>query len=123
VTLSRLYKKENSIYKCFHSVDEDPEASRCANWNAGDGTLTTADTTETLAGLGYRHNWQHSTDVTKWGDIVAAYVEDMERHAVTYEPHAKQRRSIEEECAFLSSLDEIEQRIVRRVEAADVFRD
>ena len=53
---------------------------------------------------------------------MAAYVEDMERHAVTYEPHAKQRRSIEEECAFLSSLDEIEQRSVRRVEAVGVFR-
>ena len=87
-----------------------------------DGTLTTEDTTEKLVRLGYRHNRQHSTDVREWEEIVAAYAEDMEHHAVTYEPHAKQRRSIEEECAFLASLNEVEQRSVRRVETAGIFK-
>lgn len=87
-----------------------------------DGTLTTADTTEKLVGLGHRHNRQHNTDVREWEEIVVAYVEDMEHHAVTYEPQAKQRRSIEKECAFLASLKEIEQRSVRRVETAGIFR-
>jgi len=87
-----------------------------------DGTLTTTDTTEKLVGLGYRHNRQHSRDVREWEEIVVAYVEDMEHHAVTYEPQAKQRRSVEEECSFLASLKEIEQRSVRRVETAGIFR-
>jgi 2-hydroxy-3-keto-5-methylthiopentenyl-1-phosphate phosphatase len=87
-----------------------------------DGTLTTADTTEKLVGLGYSHNQQHSTDVREWEEIVAAYMEDMEHHVVTYEPQAEQRRSIEEECAFLASLKEIEQRSVHRVETAGIFR-
>lgn len=87
-----------------------------------DGTLTTADTTKKLVGLGHRHNRQHNTDVREWEEIVVAYVEDMEHHAVTYEPQAKQRRSIEEECAFLASLKEIERRSVRRVETAGIFR-
>ena len=87
-----------------------------------DGTLTTADTTGKLVRLGYRQNRQHSTDFREWDEIVAAYVEDLEHHAVTYEPQAKQRRSIEEECAFLASLNEIEQRSVRRVETAGIFK-
>ena len=87
-----------------------------------DGTLTTADTTEKLVRLGYRHNRPHSTDAREWDEIVAAYVEDMGHHVVTYEPQAKQRRGIEEECAFLASLTEIEQRSVRRVETAGIFK-
>ena len=87
-----------------------------------DGTLTIADTTEKLVRLGYRQNRQPSTDFKEWDEIVAAYVEDLEHHAVTYEPQAKQRRSIEEECAFLASLNEIEQRSVRRVETAGIFK-
>src|SRR5258706_1337443 len=87
-----------------------------------DGTLTTADTTEKLVRLGYRHNRQHSTDIREWEEIVAAYGEDMEHHGGTYEPQTKQRRSIEEECAFLGSLNEVEQRSVRRVETAGIFK-
>ena len=87
-----------------------------------DGTLTTADTIEKLAGLGYRHNRQQSTDVKEWQEIVNAYMEDMEHYTATYEPQAEQRRSIQEECAFLESLKGIEQRSVRRVEDSGVFR-
>jgi len=87
-----------------------------------DGTLTTVDTVEKLARLGYRRNRQHSTDVREWQEIVTAYMEDMEHHMAIYEPQAERRSSIEEECAFLASVKEVEQRSVCRVENAGIFR-
>lgn len=75
-----------------------------------DGTMTIADTIERLAGFGYHHNQQHSTDIRERKDVVAAYVEDMRRHVSTY------KQSIEKGCAFLASSKEIERRNVHRVE-------
>jgi hypothetical protein len=46
----------------------------------------------------------------------------LEHHTATHEPPAEQRRSIEEECAFIASLKAIEQQSVLKVESVGIWR-
>ncbi|KAK5144908.1 hypothetical protein LTR04_001442 [Oleoguttula sp. CCFEE 6159] len=108
-----------------------------------DGTLTQRDTLHLVSSIGYAHHKRHRnihrnesespdsqppdpTDppgpIDPWNEVVQMYGDDMKQHVESYQPQASERRTVEQESAWLASLEGIENRSVRRVEQAGFFR-
>lgn len=105
-----------------------------------DGTLTRHDTLHFLGTIGFAHHRSRrrrdpatlqshlpgSQDppppADPWREVEQLYADDYALHEVGYKPPRAERHSIADEVAWLASLDEIENRSVRRVEGAGLLR-
>lgn len=85
-----------------------------------DGTLTKRDTLAVLANIPAAH--RAAQDPDPWRPITDAYADDYAAHARSYRPQTAARTTLAAEAAWLGSLKEVEERSVRRVEEAGVFR-
>lgn len=83
-----------------------------------DGTITKRDTLEEVAKAGYKKN----PTTRPWSNFVTAYLEDYRVHQESYSPSKDQRKTIEEESAWLESLLEVETLSVKRVRDAGLFQ-
>jgi 2-hydroxy-3-keto-5-methylthiopentenyl-1-phosphate phosphatase len=87
-----------------------------------DGTLTKHDTVLVLTRIGYRVNERKGRSLQAWDIIVNAYLDDLKAHTASYQPVKEQRKTIEEESKYLTSLKQIERSSVERVEKACIFK-
>ncbi|KAL8901757.1 MAG: hypothetical protein Q9207_005043 [Kuettlingeria erythrocarpa] len=85
-----------------------------------DGTLTTTSTLPLIARIGYARN--PSPLIPSWDTISEAYMTDYHAHASTYAPSATERKTVEQEVAWLESLRDVERKSMERAEAAGLFR-
>ncbi|KAJ9663467.1 hypothetical protein H2201_005675 [Coniosporium apollinis] len=85
-----------------------------------DGTLTKRDTLAVLANIPAARRSAQQQD--PWAPITSAYADDYAAHARSYRPETAARTTLAAEAAWLASLKEVEERSVRRVEEAGVFR-
>ncbi|CAP67897.1 uncharacterized protein PODANS_1_17730 [Podospora anserina S mat+] len=88
-----------------------------------DGTITTADTINTLASLPTSH---HPGEVTEgheklWEEIVEGYVADHAEHTKNYVPEAKGRTTLGQELEYLESLRGPEGVSIGRVSRGSLF--
>lgn len=88
-----------------------------------DGTITVKDTIFQLAqaaiAFQHEHNGKHLQ--TAWDDIVKAYGDDHKSFANQYAPLEPERRSPQEELAYLSSLKDTENASLDRVDRSGLF--
>jgi hypothetical protein len=87
-----------------------------------DGTLTKRDTLHIVSSIGYQLHAADSMSLIPWSRIVQAYIDDYNSHESLYKPPKEQRKTIKDEAAWLSSLSEVENRSVKRVEEAGIFK-
>jgi len=108
-----------------------------------DGTLTKRDTLHFLGAIGFSHHrsqrLNQANDATMhesylpgsqdaplpgdpWAEVVQLYADDYKVHEAAYKPARSERSSVADEVAWLASLEEVENRSVRRVEGAGLFR-
>jgi len=95
-----------------------------------DGTLTRQDTMHYLESVS-SISLNSSSQVTSskaygprpsWSDIVRAYTDDYSAYESAYRPTKADRTTIAKESAWLASLSVVEQKSVRRVEKAGLFK-
>ncbi|KAK7527583.1 uncharacterized protein IWZ02DRAFT_370991 [Phyllosticta citriasiana] len=87
-----------------------------------DGTLTAKDTLHFLGQISAEHAVKDAAPPSSsWDDIVKAYVDDLDAHVKAYRPSSSERTTIAEEKAWLTSLEDVDLRSVRRVEDAGLF--
>jgi len=86
-----------------------------------DGTITKHDTILPLSRLGYRVNELKGIETRPWDEIVKAYLEDLNKHASTYQPTKESRITIEEESKYLASLKPVERASITRVVDSGIF--
>ena len=92
-----------------------------------DGSLTCHDTMSVLADIGYKKQrqlfdqGQRFPSIETWEDFVQAYISDYDKHVSNYNPTRVDRKSIEQESAWLASLDVIEKASAQRVRKAGLF--
>jgi thiamine phosphate phosphatase / amino-HMP aminohydrolase len=86
-----------------------------------DSTLTTKDTLSVFASLCYEARSSKHSDPKPWSCIVDSYIQDYKEHKEKYVPRSDQRKTIEEESAWLASLVHIERRSYMRFKAENTF--
>lgn len=92
-----------------------------------DGSLTRHDTMSVLANIGYKKRrqlfdyGQRLPNIKTWESFVQAYISDYDKHVSTYNPTRVNRKSVEQESAWLASLDAVEKASVQRVCDAGLF--
>lgn len=92
-----------------------------------DGSLTRHDTMSVLANIGYKKRkqlfdyGQRLPNIKTWESFVQAYMSDYDKHVSTYNPTRVNRKSVEQESAWLASLDAVEKASVQRVFDAGLF--
>jgi len=92
-----------------------------------DGSLTCHDTMNVLANIGYKKrkqlfdHGQRLPSIKTWEGFVQTYMSDYDKHVSTYNPTRVDRKSIEQESAWLASLDGIEKASAQRVRKAGLF--
>ncbi|MCJ1298371.1 hypothetical protein MMC08_001160 [Hypocenomyce scalaris] len=86
-----------------------------------DGTLTRHDTISALASLAYSHPTRRQPPPPPWSHFTDAYLDDLRRYDAHYATRAEQRRSVDEEVAYLRGVRRVERASVERVEGAGVF--
>jgi 2-hydroxy-3-keto-5-methylthiopentenyl-1-phosphate phosphatase len=86
-----------------------------------DGTITKCDTLHIVAAIGYKRN--RHLKLIPWDQIVQAYISDYSLYEDSYHPARPDRKTIAQESAWLASLNDVEQRSVKRVQDAGVFTD
>jgi hypothetical protein len=92
-----------------------------------DGSLTCHDTMSVLANIGYKKRrqlfdqGQRLPSIKSWESFVQAYLSDYDKHVSTYNPTRVDRKSVEQECAWLASLDAVEKASAQRVRDAGLF--
>ncbi|KAK8216728.1 hypothetical protein M8818_001691 [Zalaria obscura] len=105
-----------------------------------DGTVTRKDTLSLVASIGYRHhgydmdgrplatsaspnpNPNSSIALKPWNHFVNAYIDDYSAHQSQYIPKTEDRKSLQDERAWLASLSPIENRSVQRVAESRLFQ-
>jgi hypothetical protein len=87
-----------------------------------DGTITTKDTLHLVSDIGYQRNAESKPPFVSWSKIVKAYLDDYALHERAYRPSKENRRTAIEESAWLASLSAVENRSIKRVEAAGIFK-
>ncbi|KAK0668112.1 HAD-like domain-containing protein [Cercophora samala] len=89
-----------------------------------DGTITTADTINTLASLPTSHHPAEATEGHEklWEEIVEGYVADHAAHTKTYTPGAEGRTTLGEELEYLESLRGPEGVSIGRVSRGNLFK-
>lgn len=83
-----------------------------------DSTLTTTSTLPHIASIA-----THPSLHPNLPPLSAAYSADLTHHDTTYCPAKPQRKTLEQELTYLSSLHGVEKRSVERVEACGIFRN
>ncbi|KAK0751687.1 hypothetical protein B0T18DRAFT_435971 [Schizothecium vesticola] len=88
-----------------------------------DGTITTADTLDALvaAATARRSASLPALAPGTWDAVVAAFLADYDAHVAAYRPAEADRRTVDEELAFLESLKPVEQMSLARVDVSGVF--
>ncbi|KAH6611011.1 had-like domain [Trichoderma cornu-damae] len=88
-----------------------------------DGTITVNDTISQLAqaAIAFQSERNGKQLQRAWDDIVRAYGDDHKAFANRYTPPAKERRSPQEELAYLSSLRDTEHASLERVDESGLF--
>jgi len=92
-----------------------------------DGSFTRHDTMSILAEIGYKKRRQlfdhgeQLPSIKPWESFVQAYMSDYDNHVSTYNPTRGNRRFIDEESAWLASLDAVEKASAQRVRNAGLF--
>lgn len=89
-----------------------------------DGTITEKDTISTLAGAALAHqNDRHGEDLgAVWDEVVKRYVSDCKQYSAGYEVPEAERRTAEEELAFLGGSGDVERASLKRIRQSGVFR-
>ncbi|KAL8838290.1 MAG: hypothetical protein Q9170_002187 [Blastenia crenularia] len=90
-----------------------------------DSTLTTTSTLPLIAQTGYSLNDSSSqhNPLLSWNSISSAYLSDYRAHSSAYTPRSSDRKTIQEEFAWLESLRDVERKSIERVEKAGIFRN
>ena len=87
-----------------------------------DGTITEDDTTSVLAKIGLEQHEIHETTAASWDDLSSAYLSDYCEHLDTYQPTAENRKIFEQECDWLRSLHDVEEKSFKRACEGNVFQ-
>lgn len=86
-----------------------------------DGTIALTDTLSIIVSIGYAKNAHR--ELPLWSHFADSYVADYTAHAASYRLQKSDRRSIDQELAWLESLVDVERASIERVEAAGIFTD
>lgn len=88
-----------------------------------DGTITTADTLDALVSAATAHRPASLPALAPgtWDAVVDAYSVDYDAHVAAYRPIEADRKTAEEELAFLDSLKPVERASLARVDASGMF--
>ncbi|KAK2766862.1 AP-3 complex subunit beta [Arachnomyces sp. PD_36] len=86
-----------------------------------DGTITKRDTLHIVAEIGYKRN--RHLNLMPWNQIVKAYISDYTQYEDHYRPARSDRQTIAQESAWLASLNDVEERSVKRAQDAGIFTD
>ena len=120
VAIEEPITMERSVKKA--STEEELSPSRvhvkgtpCHLFIDWDGTLTTKSTLEAVATLHPGRDGLLS--------LTEAYLKDLKEHTASYTPTKEERKTLEDEMAWLDSLVEVERRSVKRIERAGLFRN
>jgi len=106
------------------SLSKDYNIHLFLDW---DGSITYHDTMSVLANIGYKKRRQLSDhdqrlpSIKPWEYFVQAYMSDYDKHVSTYNPTKLERKSVEQESAWLGSLEAVEKASVERVRDAGLF--
>lgn len=89
-----------------------------------DGTITEKDTISTLAkaALAYQND-RHGEDLSAtWDEVVKRYMSDSKQYSTTYEVPEAERKTVEDELAFLGGSGHVELASLERIGQSAVFR-
>lgn len=92
-----------------------------------DGTITQKDTISTLAQSAIRFQKEKRRDDTAddldvaWAEVVKAYVDDLKAYQEGFAPAAGERRTVEDEAAYLEGSKGLEMASLERVGGCGVF--
>lgn len=88
-----------------------------------DATITTADTLDALVAAATAHRPASLPLLAPgtWDAVVDAYSADYDAHVAAYRPVEADRKTAEEELAFLESFKQVERASLARVDASGVF--
>lgn len=88
-----------------------------------DGTITTQDTIDTLAGYAcFIQSHRSKVDLAPiWNAIVEAYMNDYQEYVQAYNPPEAKRLTLAEEIEFLRGLESVDSTSRRRVEDSGLF--
>ena len=99
-------------------MEQPPEDPRtpCHLFLDFDGTLTPKSTLAAIASLDY-------TATAKFEPWFEQYAQDLRDHTAKYKPAKEDRKTLEQETAWLDSLLEIERKSILRIEGFGMFRN